>query len=274
MITKTRVALLLSILLILSGFMVNQTKENIVLQIAASENVQIDTKINGQSTYKQVSETKEETISETKINQVVYREAIDSNGISWLAAKVQDAKDARQETKVIHTYNQFDEKISTITVPNSKKITGAQPTIYQYGAQMQPGAVYNPRRVTRYGYDCGGCSVNSDYFANTAGGIKVGFDRVKQSNGEWKSGFTYDGYHLVATSNAVPLFSILKISDHPFSGGGIIADQPFYAIVGDRGVSGSSIDLFAGTETNLNAINQRGNPSTSNTKVEVVRVGR
>ncbi len=274
MITKTRVLLLLSALLFLSGCVFNKKEENIVLQIAASDVVKKEYKSNSQTQYRQVYETKEEPILGTKINKVVYRDATNSNGISWLAAKVQDAKDASQEVELIHTYNQFDEKIATITVPGSTKLTDAQPTIYEYGAKMQVGAVYNPGFVTRYGYDCGGCTIAADGSSGTASGMRVTADSVRQSNGEWKQGYTYDGYHIVATSPSIPLFSILKISNHQFSGGGIVAGQPFYAIVGNRGVSGSSLDLFAGTETNLNIISQNGSPRSGTTKVEIIRVGK
>lgn len=274
MILKKRVVLLLSTLLFLSGCVFNQTEENIVLQIAASDTVEEELRNNNQSQYKQVYETKEEDILGTKINDVVYRNASNADGYSWIAAKVQDAKDARQEVKLIHTYNQFDEKIATIEVPGSKKLTDPQPTIYEYGTYAQVGAVYNPYRVTRYGYDCGGCSVRADDFSKTASGIDVGYNRVRQANGEWQEGLTYEGYHVIATSKAIPLFSIVKISNHPFSGGGITGGEAFYAIVGDRGVGGSNLDLFAGSETNLNKISQVGSPATSNTKVEIVRLGR
>ena len=274
MILKKRVVFLLSTLLFLSGCVFNQTEENIVLQIAASDVVKKETKSNNQTQYTQVYEIVEEEILGTKINEVVYTKSKNSNGISWLAAKVQDAKDASQEVELIHTYNQFNEKIATITNPGSKKITEAQPTIYEYGAKMQKGAIFNPYRVTRYGYDCGGCTVRDGDFSGTASGILAGKDRVMQANGEWKQGLTYEGYHIIATSSAIPLFSIVKISNHPFSGGGIIAGQPFYAIVGNRGVGGSNIDLFAGTEKNLNVISQKGSPANSNTTVEIIRVGK
>ena len=55
---------------------------------------------------------------------------------------------------------------------------------------------------------------------------------------------------------------------------GMLYVIPFYAIVGNRGVSGSNIDLFAGSEKSLNVISQRGNPAGSNTRVEIIRVGK
>lgn len=137
-----------------------------------------------------------------------------------------------------------------------------------------PSGSFRPSRLTRYGYDCAGCTTTSNGYSKTASGIQISADRVRQSNGEWALGLTYDGYHIVATSSNIPLFSILKISNHPFSGGGITAGQPFFAIVGDRGVGGTAIDLFIGSEKNINAIRQSGNPSSSNTVVEVVRYGR
>ena len=123
MILKKRVVFLLSTLLFLSGCVFNQTEENIVLQIAASDVVKKETKSNNQTQYTQVYEIVEEEILGTKINQTVYTKSKKSNGISWLAAKVQDAKDARQEVELIHTYNQFNEKLATITNLGSKTIT-------------------------------------------------------------------------------------------------------------------------------------------------------
>ena len=162
----------------------------------------------------------------------------------------------------------FDnESIETLSVIVKEKPKPKPP-------QFALGSVYSPSRVTRYGFDCAGCRVSSGGYSKTAGGILISGDKVRQANGEWQTGLTYGGYHIVATSRSIPMFSILKISDHPFSGQGITAGQPFYAIVGDRGVGGTSLDLFVGTQSNINAITQRGNPSRSNTKVEIVRFGR
>ncbi len=136
------------------------------------------------------------------------------------------------------------------------------------------GSIYKPNRLTRYGYDCRGCQLKGPDFSSTAAGINIAADRVRQANGQWLSGLTYEGFYIVAASRSIPIFSILKISDHPFNGTGISPGVPFYAIVADRGVSGSNLDLFIGSERNINAISQRGNPSSSNTQVEIVRWGR
>lgn len=139
---------------------------------------------------------------------------------------------------------------------------------------IKEGLIYRPSLVTRYGYDCRGCRVNDAGYSSTAAGIHICGDKVKQAHGEWLNGLTYEGYYIVATSKSIPMFSILKISEHPFSGSGIISGQPFYAIVGDRGVGGTTLDLFIGTEKDMNKIVQKGNPKSMQTKVEIVRLGR
>ena len=266
---RRRVILLLSTLLVLTGCVFDETKtENIILQVSSSNDSRaVELK---QSNYRQETEYVEEPMIGTKLNNEIYLESQNSQGISWLATKVQDATDAVRSAKVVHTYNLFDEKISTVVVPGTEEITPATGVVYEYGKNAQVGAFWNPRVVTRYGYDCGGCSVNEEGFSGTASGIKTSGTQVRQANGTWKDGYTYEGYYIIATSKAIPLGTVVRISDHPFSGGGIVAGQPFNAIVGNRGVSGSSIDLFAGTETNLNVISQSGSPSRSNTKVEII----
>ncbi len=270
MITKKRVILLLSTLLVLTGCVFNEDKnENIILQVASNSETQEEVVLK-LANYTQDYETVEEQIVGTKKSGVEYRSANNSNGVSWLAAKVADASDAVKEVTLVHTYNQFNEKISTVEVPGSEKITEATGTVYQYGQQAKVGAEWYPNVVTRYGFDCGGCSVNSEGFSGTASGMKMSGTQVRQSDGSWKDGYTFDGLHVIATSQAIPLCTVVKISNHPFSGGGISSNEPFYAIVGNRGVSNGNIDLFAGTETNLNVISQKGSPSRSNTKVEIV----
>ncbi len=263
------VSLLLSLLLVLTGCVFNEDKkENIILQVASSnESVEVNVK---QANYTQEYETVEEPIIGSQLEGVEYREASHPNGVAWLASKVQDATEARREVKLIHTYNQFNERISTIEVPGTEKITDATGIVYEYGSSPIVGAEWNPARVTRYGYDCAGCSVNDEDFSGTASGIKLSGNSVRQSDGSWRSGLTYDGMYVIATSTSIPLCTVVEISDHPFSGSGITPGVPFTAIVGDRGVGGSNIDLFTGTEKDLGKIGQAGNPSQSNTKVKIV----
>lgn len=105
-------------------------------------------------------------------------------------------------------------------------------------------------RFTRYGVDCSGCKVSADGFGGTASGVSVSTTSVKQSNGVWKQGITYDGYYIIAMDKNIPMRTIVEISNHNLSGAGIEPGVPFKAIVLDRGgaVDGLEVDLFVGTE--------------------------
>lgn len=269
MIAIKRVILLLSTLLVLTGCVFNEKEnENIILQVASSsEPRDITLKL---ANYTQDYEIVEEQIVGTKKDEVIYRSASNSSGVSWLASKVSDASDAVKKVTLVHTYNQFGERISSVEVPGTEEITEATSTVYEYGKSPQVGAHWYPGRVTRYGFDCGGCTVDSQGFSGTSSGMRMSGTQVKQSDGSLSNGYTFDGLYVIATSQAIPLCTVVKVSDHPFSGGGISSGEPFYAIVGNRGVSNGNIDLFAGTESNLNVITQVGSPSRSNTKVEIV----
>lgn len=108
-------------------------------------------------------------------------------------------------------------------------------------------AVY--ARITTYGVDCTGCYHNNG-FGGTASGVKVSWNpSVRQSDGTWKTGLTYDGYYIVAANRSIPLGSIIEISNHGFNGYGLVEGQTFYAMVLDRGaMTLNHLDLFVGGE--------------------------
>ncbi len=123
--------------------------------------------------------------------------------------------------------------------------------------------------ITTYGTDCIGC-YNNNGFGGTAGGIKVSFDSVQQANGSWQDGLTYEGYYIVAANGAIPFGSIVKVSNHGYSGEGLVPGQPFYAIVADRGsMTMNHLDLFVGSQVSNNiSINRSYDPV-----MELVRYG-
>lgn len=109
--------------------------------------------------------------------------------------------------------------------------------------------------ITTYGVDCYGCGGESGR-GNTAVGVELDATLgVKMSDGTWQEGIRYGDYYIVAADPSIPFCSILKISNHGLSGSGISPDEPYYAIVLDRGgaIQGGHIDLYIGTE-NSNAI--------------------
>ncbi len=119
----------------------------------------------------------------------------------------------------------------------------------QRNATIQVGSFFVSERSTVYGADCTGCPLN-DGIGLTSSQIELKTDSVRQSNGTWKKGVTYDGYYLVAADEALPMCTVLKVSSHTYEGAGIKRGVPFYALVVDRGsmIQENCIDLFAGKE--------------------------
>lgn len=199
-----------------------------------------------------------EVVSKTEeLNEPIVeeREASDvvSGGASWIYAKTQDGVKGSQTRYFKEMYNREGELLSTVEIPDSKEVDETKNTIYEGGQRAQAGAYYRSSRITRYGADCYGCGIGSDGRGGTASGIGVGVDSVRQKDGTWKPGITYEGYYIIATSASIPMCTIVEISDHTVSGMGIEPGVPFRAIVLDRGgaIQGSKIDLFVGTEENM-----------------------
>ena len=134
---------------------------------------------------------------------------------------------------------------------------------------MKKDAYFNARIITKYGFDCTGCGIGLDGAAGTSAGIRLNGTSIRQSNGTWLDGITYDGYYVVAADKAFPNCTILEISNHTFNGMGLTAGVPFKALVVDRGgaITTNKLDLFVGSEKNINVVT---NKRTSNTKVTVV----
>ena len=102
-----------------------------------------------------------------------------------------------------------------------------------------------------YGVDCYGCSFSNGR-GSTATGIALDmYQGVQQADGSFQPGIKYGNYYVVAADPGIPMYSILKISNHGLSGSGISLDEPFYAIVLDRGgaIYGGHLDLYIGSES-------------------------
>lgn len=109
-----------------------------------------------------------------------------------------------------------------------------------------PEEVY--ARITTYGVDCAGC-YNSNGYGGSASGVKLHKNMVRQSDGTWLDGITYDGYYIVAANRGIPMGSIIEISNHGFNGYGLQEGVTFRAMVLDRGAMGENhLDLFVGSE--------------------------
>ncbi|QIK69031.1 hypothetical protein G7062_01475 [Erysipelothrix sp. HDW6C] len=197
-------------------------------------------------------ETVQEPLEELGVEEREASYVVDG-GASWIFAKTQDGERGYKETKYKLTYNKKDELLSRVEIPNSTEVYDSTPTVYEGGQVAQPGAYYEASRITRYGVDCVGCNMGADGRGGTASGVGVGLDSVRQKDGTWLPGMTYEGYYVIATSSALPLCTVVEVSNHTVSGAGIQPGVPFRAIVLDRGgaIQGSKIDLYAGSESAL-----------------------
>lgn len=226
-------------------------KENIVLQTLSTE----DVALTSQSSFL-MKEVVERTII-AKQTTVVKPADASRTGIPWLISKVSEGSPKTQVTTYRITYDSTGSVLSKVAVPDTTTIQPSSPAVYMYGAKPQKGAYFKPG-MSRYGADCGGCYVAADGTSGTASGIMLSTTGVRQSNGAWKSGITYNGYYLVATSSSVPMCTIIEVADHSYSGMGLTPGVPFKVLVVDRGVSGSMLDLFVGSERNLSVVRLTG----------------
>lgn len=225
--------------------------KKVVLQTLSSEDVTLTSEdgfimeevVESTVLAKQVSVVKPATASRT--------------GIPWLISKISEGSPKVQSTTYRITYDGLGNVLSKIAVPGSTVTKEAVPTIWMYGAKVAKGAYFNAG-FSRYGADCGGCQPYADGTAGTASGIRVSTTAVRQSDGTWKDGITFSGYYLVASSSSLPMCTILEITKHTYSGMGLIPGKPFKVMIVDRGVSGSLLDLFVGSEKNLNAVRMIG----------------
>ena len=136
--------------------------------------------------------------------------------------------------------------------------------------EKESSQAFSPK-ITTYGVDCYGCGGESGR-GGTSLGVALDLTLgVQMPDGSWQPGIRYGNYYIVAADPSIPLCSILKISDHGLSGSGITPDQPYYAIVLDRGgaIQGNHIDLYIGSE-NSGAIVPVKNTQA---KAQIIREG-
>ncbi len=262
---KTKKVWFAGIILFLAACTQTTESTHIVLQ-RADENTILSAAIVSPFTFEESVET---TYDKTTIKTVLNPMDNTRTGYSWLISKVSEGSVGYTETRYRSTYDSEGNLLSKEYIPDSEVYYDGKPTIYQYGAKVEKGAYFNARSITKYGYDCTGCYIGLDGAAGTSAGIRLNGTSIRQSNGTWLDGITYDGYYVVAADKAFPNCTILEISNHTFSGMGLSPDVPFKALVVDRGsaITTNKLDLFVGSEKNINVVT---NKRTANSKVTVV----
>ncbi len=175
------------------------------------------------------------------------------NGLWYMNMKTNEASDGSITRSYQVTKNGNGEIISKIEQVDKQVVVEPTATTIQEGAQVQVGATFTPR-FTRYGADCAGCTRRGDGTSAAASGIQVTTTAVRQLDGSWKSGITYGGRYLFASSSDLPMCTLISVSNHNYSGMGITQGQPIYGFIGDRGVGANHLDLFVGSEYALNKV--------------------
>jgi 3D (Asp-Asp-Asp) domain-containing protein len=218
--------------------------------------------------YTIVEVTEYEVVAAQKVVELPY--ASSRAGYTWLISKVKSGSPSQLAVTYRVTYDLDGNILSKVKIPGSEKLIQAIPVTYQYGAKVTKGAYFYARTISRYGFDCVGCEAPGATTATTASLLKVSATAVRQSDGTWKDGITYDGYYIVAADKAFPLCTVLEISNHHFSGSGIKVGVPFKVLVADRGgaITTNRLDFFIGTESYLNTVIHNAN--SKGTKVTVV----
>ena len=180
-------------------------------------------------------------------------------GLSWLIAKTQDGVPGMEYDEISETYNSDGELLNEVIIPYETTYTEMQPTVYSHGATMQEDAYFYSAKATSYGVDCVGCSGEFDGYGGFSAGVAASLDSVQQQDGSFEYGVQYEGYYIIATSQDIPLCTIVEISNHGFSGQGISYNVPFKAIVLDRGgaIQNSRIDFYVGSEKNMLVSNRK-----------------
>ena len=204
----------------------------------------------------------DEVVEEIGIPKDRYQDgnSVVSGGATWIYTKIQEGKAGSKTTQYQKLLNQDAQVLSRIEIPNSEEIIDAMPTVYEGGQAAQEKTSFNPSEITI-------STTGSE--KKTSSNVVLGAGSVKQQDGSWKKGIMYEGYHIVTTSTAIPLLSIIEVQDHSMSGMGIQAGVPFKAIVLDRSssITGSQVDLFVGS--NKDAVSL-GN--SKETKIEILSI--
>ena len=195
-----------------------------------------------------------------------------ADGYWWIASQTTKGTPKKSTCIFKYTYDIDGNQISRIVVPGSTKIIESEDIVYKYYGYIQAGSIFYPSSFTKFGSNCGGCHANPDGFSTLASGIGVGLHSVRQANGVWEDGITFEGYYMIAMNSPIPICTLVEVSNHSFKGEGIEPGVPFRAIVADRGVVANHVDLFVGDENNLNNVIKT--KKKNNIKVTIISIGK
>lgn len=196
----------------------------------------------------------EKILSQQKTVYTKKQTPLASGEKSWVAKEI-DSGSPEKEIKYYNVvYDYQGNELSKTHILGEDLLVPSSPRIRQFGAKVEQGAFFNPS-FSRYGVDCEGCRGEYTGVGNTSIGIKMDVNKgVMQADGTWKQGITWEGYYIVAADKSIPFCTILEISNHNYSGEGLKPNEPFLAIVLDRGgaIKNNRLDFYVGSEKWVN----------------------
>lgn len=202
----------------------------------------------------------------------VFDSEASGDGLPWIISVTQEATPTIEIQEYEIVTDQDGNVVSKKYLEDNYQYNEGTPEIASYGGQVAVGSYFYPKTTT-YGVDCSGCNGETTGTGGTSLGIKLDIQKgVRQSNGSFQPGITYNGYYIVAADKNIPLGSILEISEHSYSGAGLTPGVPFKAIVADRGggVNGAHLDIYIGSEKS-GALTRTG---SNQVKAKIICLGR
>jgi len=195
------------------------------------------------------------SVGEEPTTITVVNEVLKKGEKAWLSNYLHDGQPALDLKQYQIEYHPFTKAlIASELIEETAAAIPMEPNIYIKGTKVALNAFFNPK-FSRYGVNCKGCSGQRSGHGNFAVGIGADVERgVRQFNGKYKKGITFEGYYIVAADRAIPFCTILKISNHNFKGEGLKPGEPFYAVVLDRGgaIKKNRLDFYIGDERYYN----------------------
>lgn len=264
-------SLVLCMFIVFSACSKEEEKEKkIVFQTLSYETLQSEA-------YSSIAPLKYEYITEESITKKQGTRIEDSgkahsDGYWWIASKATKGTPGKSSSVYLYTYDIDGNQLSRVCLPDTTEIIEAEDIIYRYYGYIEAGSIFYPSSFTKFGSNCGGCHANADGYSTLSSGIGVGLHSVRQADGSWEDGITFEGYYMIAMNPPMPICTLVEVSNHSFEGEGLEPGVPFRAIVADRGVKENHVDLFVGDEHNLgNVVKTK---KRNKIKVTVISLGR
>lgn len=191
------------------------------------------------------------TLGEQPTTTTVVNNKLDKGEKSWLTNYRSDGSWGIDHRLYQVEFDSFTGKpLSYKLVEETKGVIAMIPNTFVRGTKVAIGAFFTPK-FSRYGVNCRGCTGERKGHGNFAVGISADINRgIRQYNGKFKKGVTFEGYYIVASDPSIPLCTVLEISNHNFKGDGLKPGTPFYAVVLDRGgaIKKNRLDFYIGDE--------------------------